>query len=218
MMLPDKSKFVATYYSMNITSADDVFRIGSHTPIYQERAAENCDGKKRSALLSTGGESAAEKIARLAPIGTMHFSKVKSVDPLWEAPVYDIEVEEDHNFIADGIVVHNSNLKEARLAFWEQTVIPILTIIRDELNVWLAPEFGDYRIVLDEDDIPALSPRREELWARLEKATDLTINEKRIAKGYSPIKGGDQLYISATLIPIGSSPFGEAPPPAGENE
>jgi HK97 family phage portal protein len=218
MTLPDKSKFVATYYSMNITSADDVFRIGSHTPIYQERAAENCDGKKRSALLSTGGESAAEKIARLAPIGTMHFSKVKSVDPLWEAPVYDIEVEEDHNFIADGIVVHNSNLKEARLAFWEQTVIPILTIIRDELNVWLAPEFGDYRIVLDEDDIPALSPRREELWARLEKATDLTINEKRIAKGYSPIKGGDQLYISATLIPIGSSPFGEAPPPAGENE
>jgi HK97 family phage portal protein len=136
-------------------------------------------------------------------------TSARDICAAWGVPPQLLGIPGDNTF---------ANLKEARLAFWEQTVIPILTIIRDELNVWLAPEFGDYRIVLDEDDIPALSPRREELWARLEKATDLTINEKRIAKGYSPIKGGDQLYISATLIPIGSSPFGEAPPPAGENE
>jgi HK97 family phage portal protein len=107
-----------------------------------------------------------------------------------------------------------SNLKEARQALWEQKILPLLYKIRDEINVWLAPQFGDYRLQLDEDSIPALSPRREELWSRLEKASDLTINEKREAKGYDSIEGGDQLYVSVTMIPIGSSPFGEAPPPA----
>ncbi len=38
-----------------------------------------------------------------------------------------------------------------------------------------------------------VSVEREALWARLEKATFLTPNEKRSAVGYGPIAGGDEI-------------------------
>jgi hypothetical protein len=34
-------------------------------------------------------------------------ARVKSVTPVGEAPVYDIEVPYTHNFVANGMVVHN---------------------------------------------------------------------------------------------------------------
>ena len=39
----------------------------------------------------------------------------------------------------------------------------------------------------DLDAIEALSPEREALWARIDKATFLTPNEKRSAVGYGPL-------------------------------
>jgi len=43
-------------------------------------------------------------------LDTEHFdlARVEKIEPAGEAEVYDIEVEGSHNFIADGIVVHNS--------------------------------------------------------------------------------------------------------------
>lgn len=41
------------------------------------------------------------------------FTKVKSVTPAGVDRVYDLEVEEDHSFVAEGIVVHNSDYPEA---------------------------------------------------------------------------------------------------------
>jgi HK97 family phage portal protein len=107
-----------------------------------------------------------------------------------------------------------SNMKEARQALWEQRVLPLLYKIRDEFNAWLAPQFKDavYRIVLDEDDITALAPRREEKWRKLQDSNFLTINEKREALGYEEVDGGDVIYIPATLIPIGSNPFDTTTP------
>lgn len=107
-----------------------------------------------------------------------------------------------------------SNMREARQALWEQKLLPMLYKIRDELNAWLAPQFrdGTYRIMIDEDDIPALAPRREEKWKKLQDANFLTINEKRKALDYEEVDGGDVIYQSATLIPIGASPFDSITP------
>ena len=41
---------------------------------------------------------------------TMGFAKVTSIEEADVAPVYDIEVDGPHNFIAEGIVVHNSEV------------------------------------------------------------------------------------------------------------
>jgi len=99
-----------------------------------------------------------------------------------------------------------SNMREARMALWEQTVLPIAYKLRDELNAWLAPMFGEgFVINVDEDDIMALAPRRAEQWDKVEKASFLTINEKREALGYEHVKGGDQVLQPANLIPAGTA-------------
>jgi HK97 family phage portal protein len=87
-----------------------------------------------------------------------------------------------------------ANYREARLALWEETILPLLDFLTDNLNNWLAPRFGEsLRLSYDKDEISALSPRREETWARIAASDFLTANEKRAALGYGPIAGGDAL-------------------------
>jgi hypothetical protein len=47
---------------------------------------------------------------KVAPRPSVEFVKVLAIEPLGEEPVYDIEVEGAHNFIANGLIVHNSRL------------------------------------------------------------------------------------------------------------
>jgi len=87
-----------------------------------------------------------------------------------------------------------SNYKEARLHLWEDTILPHLEIIKSEFSNWLVPLFGTgLTLDYDTDSIPALAPKREALWGKIEKASFLTINEKRALVGYSPISNGDRL-------------------------
>jgi HK97 family phage portal protein len=98
-----------------------------------------------------------------------------------------------------------NNYKEARLALYEDTILPLANYIRDELNRWLAPMFGpDIRLEYDEDSITALAPKREALWDRVEKSTILTLNEKRTAVGYGEYEdpAADELWIPAGLVPL----------------
>ena len=81
-----------------------------------------------------------------------------------------------------------SNLQEARLALWEQTVIPLVCATTDALNNWLVPMFGgNVELVPDTDSISALAIRNQAIWDRVEKATFLTDDEKRAAVGYGPL-------------------------------
>lgn len=87
-----------------------------------------------------------------------------------------------------------SNYREARFHLWEDTVLPLLHMILEKMNGWLVMLYGPtLRFSYDADQIPALTCRRERLWQQIEHASFLTINEKRAALGYSPLKGGDGL-------------------------
>lgn len=85
-----------------------------------------------------------------------------------------------------------SNMQEARLALYEETVLPMATRIIAALNTWLAPMLGTgLRLAFDADEISALVPRRQHLWDKVGNVSFLTINEKRDALGYPPVSGGD---------------------------
>jgi phage portal protein BeeE len=63
---------------------------------------------------------------------------------------------------AEAPVEKKSNLKEARLALWEQTIFPLLHNITDALNNWLVPMFDtSLKLSIDLDAVPVLADKRD---------------------------------------------------------
>ena len=101
-----------------------------------------------------------------------------------------------------------NNVSEARLALYEDTIIPLLRRVESDLNEWLAPRFGeDISIRYDIDSIPAMAERRKKTYENVVQAVRegiISRNEARERLGYEPIDGGDDVYIQANLFPLGS--------------
>lgn len=73
-----------------------------------------------------------------------------------------------------------SNLKEARLALWEQTVIPLVESTIEAFSNWFSAFYQeDVMLGLRLDDVPIFSEKRESLWERVNSATFLREHEKR---------------------------------------
>jgi HK97 family phage portal protein len=82
-----------------------------------------------------------------------------------------------------------ANYREANLAFWRQTVLPLVSRFANSLGNWLRPAFGGsggegLRLAYDADQVEALTLEREALWRRVNDADFLTPEEKREAVGY----------------------------------
>jgi len=87
-----------------------------------------------------------------------------------------------------------SNMQEARLALWEETIIPLLDKIADSLTNWLSQQFREEIVVdFDRDCISLLTERREKLWMTLTNIGFMSVNEKRALVGLSRIEGGDKI-------------------------
>jgi HK97 family phage portal protein len=97
-----------------------------------------------------------------------------------------------------------ANYKEARASLYEDTILPLLDLISDELNSWLIPMYGDQGLELyyDHDSIAALDVRRSEKFAEISGAGFLTTNEKRELLGFDSIDGGDTILVNAGQISI----------------
>nr|WP_297388236.1 phage portal protein [uncultured Roseateles sp.] len=112
-----------------------------------------------------------------------------------------------------------NNYREARLAVYEDAVLPLLDRMAESLTNWFEPFYPGVRIGYDEDKIPALAPRREATWAKVAQADFLTVNEKREAVGYEPLKaGGDQLLVNSGQVPITFAEEEPLPPPEVDEE
>lgn len=114
-----------------------------------------------------------------------------------------------------------SNYQEARLAFWEDTVIPLLQFIVEEFNNWLFHD-SDLFYDINLNNVPALSVKRDALWKRAEEVTFITVNEKRKMVGMETVEGGDVILIPANLLPLSAQPtedeMGEGDEPTPEEE
>lgn len=100
-----------------------------------------------------------------------------------------------------------ANYAEANRALWRLTLLPLLEKTAARLNTWLVPRFGpDLMLKINRDAIPALTFEREAEWNRVGVAQFLTVNEKRKALGFEPIKDGDKLASEFFLPPGGAPP------------
>jgi len=204
--LPNGHPFRSESWWITLARISDCLEIGlkCHTPSYIQKLEKNKNRHKfeHNNLLSTGGKASEEKLKNIVPYKYCRYGRISSIEELNEQPVYDIEVEGNHNFFANGVCVHNSNFEEARLAFWEETVFFYLNFFRDEGNNWHFPK--DNRFYLDYalDEIPALAPKRHRMWERAQKSQFITINEKREMVNLPPIDAGDVILVPSNMVPL----------------
>ena len=76
-----------------------------------------------------------------------------------------------------------ANYREANVAFWRGTVVPLVRKTAGALSGWLGQRFAGVRIAADLDAVAALQPERDALWARLSAASFLTDEERRRMAG-----------------------------------
>ena len=110
-----------------------------------------------------------------------------------------------------------ANVQEARLALYEETIMPLARRVESDLNEWLSPMYGeDIRIEYDFEAVPAMTERRRRVYENVTAAVRegiISRNEARERLGLEPIDGGDDVYIAANLFPLGTP---ETPPAQGE--
>ena len=115
-----------------------------------------------------------------------------------------------------------ANVAEARLALYEETIIPHLRKLSSDLNEWLVPMFDErLRLEFDIDSIPALSERRRKIYENVTSAVRegiMTRNEAREIIGLQPVDGADDLYISATLFPLTDEGVEKPDDPVNEDD
>jgi len=114
-----------------------------------------------------------------------------------------------------------ANMAEARLALYEETIIPLLKHIESDLNEWLVPMYGDdIQLMYDVDAIPAITERRRMVTDNILRAVNegvITRNEARERLNLEPISGGDEVYIASNLFPLGSPEPSASTPITGED-
>ena len=110
-----------------------------------------------------------------------------------------------------------SNVAEARLALYEETIIPYLRKVESDINEWLVPQYDqDITFEYDIDSIPALSERRRVIYANVIGAVEkgiMTRNEAREMVGLSPVDGADDLLVPANLFALNDAPVEPAKDP-----
>lgn len=81
-----------------------------------------------------------------------------------------------------------ANYREANKALWRQAILPLAGKILDALAEGLSPWFAGLRLAVDLDQVPALSEDRERLWAQVNGADFITVNEKRAMVRLEPLR------------------------------
>ena len=96
-----------------------------------------------------------------------------------------------------------ANVQEARLALYEETIMPLARRVESDLNEWLSPMYGDdIRIEYDFEAVPAMTERRRRIYENVTQAVRegiISRNEARDRLGLEPIDGGDDVYILSLI-------------------
>ena len=114
--LPNGQQKSFCQYEFTCSNPADNKRIWSHDPRYQKRLTEGRPfGRKDRAYPWHGGKG--------FDIEGCSLSRIVSIENEPAEKVYDLEVADTHSFIANGVVVHNSNIEEQNLDFVSQTMM-----------------------------------------------------------------------------------------------
>lgn len=105
-----------------------------------------------------------------------------------------------------------SNYAQARLAFTQDTLVPLWRAAAAEVQSALAPEFGNGVILRhDLNEVASLQEDVNNKWTRLGSAFDrgaITLNEYRRGIGYQDQQGGDVYFINPMKLAVPAKQIG----------
>ena len=117
-----------------------------------------------------------------------------------------------------------SNYETARAVWWQDEMVPFLTMFSAQLASALAPAFGGYwRISPDFSDVPALRENMEEKLAAAERmqrlGIPLSVINDRLSLGLDEeqLVSPETAYLPSGLIPIGEGAEVGGDEPAGDD-
>lgn len=79
-----------------------------------------------------------------------------------------------------------ANYREARLGFYEDTVLPLVNYLAERLNTTFNRLYN-VSLRPNKDKIEAIADKRLKMWEMADNSDDLTLNESRELKGYDPL-------------------------------
>ena len=133
--LPNGTRFEGEISVFNCSDPGRNRRVPSATPSYAQRMNDGTPfGRKDRAYPRHGGPTFSEEGCGL--------SRVVEITEEPAEVVYDLSVGGTHNFIADGVVVHNSNIEHQSIEVVVDSVSPWAKRLEDEANYKL---FGGNR-------------------------------------------------------------------------
>lgn len=137
--LPNGRMAPVHQYAFTCSDPGANLRIGSHDSRYVERLQNGRPfGRKARRYPRHGGRGFSEPGVEL--------SRIVAIEAEGEEPVYDLTVVDTHSFIADGVVVHNSNIEHQSIEFVVHTIRPWLVRWEQAIrkNLFLPQERGKY--------------------------------------------------------------------------
>lgn len=130
--------------------------------------------------------------------------KIISIKPSGHEAVYNIAVLDNANYVAQGVVVKNSNIEEQSKSYIDDTLGPIITNFEDAYtDKLLMAREPDY-IDIEHDVSAFVRGRPAERWDYYTKAIEhgvLSPNEVRVLEGMEEVEGGDEFYRNNNMVP-----------------
>tara|TARA_Y100000034_G_C6863155_1_gene393104 strand:+ start:163 stop:1584 length:1422 start_codon:yes stop_codon:yes gene_type:complete len=197
-------------WAITMSSAAKLATLPIRDDLYRERLAANADRIK-----ADGGDAAKAGLS-----DDLGFYSIVGIEMDGIEAVYDIEVEGGHSYIADGVVVHNSNYAQARRRFADGTIRPLWRAFANALST-IIPVPNDAELWYDDRDIPALQEDLKDA-ADIQNTRASTL-QGLITAGFTPdsaieaVQNDDLTRLEHTgAISVQLYPEGQAPSPTGE--
>jgi len=193
--LPNGRQIAFRQYAFTCSDPGANRRIGSNDPRYVARMMAgkpiNRKGRKYPRYGGKGFDAPG-----------MALSRITSIDHDPVEKVYDLEVDGTHCFIANGVVVHNSNIEAQGIEFVTHCIRPWLVRWEQECNRKLlanAPGYFCEHVV--DGLLRGDTASRYSAYAVGRQWGWLSTNEIRRRENMNPIDGGDEYLVPMNMTP-----------------
>lgn len=211
-----------TLYSFGIARPDDVARLGSHRAEHLARA----EAAVRARRPRRGAVYPGERRKRGLDMETVRYMSVVRVVREPPEPVYDLSVSGTHSFVADGVLVHNSNIEHLRIEYVQDCLGAWITRWEKEAERKLLTAAERSRGRYVKHNVNAMLrgdfASRAAGFRTLISSMVLTPNEARDFEDYNPSDhpGADELWTQGAMVPMRLAAEGRttttAPAPVGQ--